>query len=152
MKQNNKPPKQQKITPVSNLGMGVMIRMLGGNSDTVETFKRSLNKVNKSVKLEADSLRFEFSDGYKMELFDDGQSCCESRYMTTDDNLDYYAGATFLDAEIKDAPCLEDEEGWSVHEVQFLEIKTSKGSFTMETHNEHNGYYGGFYVVAREMK
>ena len=35
-----------------------------------------------------------------------------------------------------------------VHEVQFLNIETSLGIITFETHNEHNGYYGGFYIKA----
>ena len=42
------------------------------------------------------------------------------------------------------------EEEYETHEVQFLEIKTSKGIFTMSTHNEHNGYYGGFAIVVSE--
>ena len=35
-------------------------------------------------------------------------------------------------------PCAE------VHETRFVEIVTTKGSVTLTTHNEHNGYYGGF--------
>lgn len=35
-----------------------------------------------------------------------------------------------------------------MHEVQFLHVKTSKGSFAVSNHNEHNGYYGGFNVEA----
>ena len=34
------------------------------------------------------------------------------------------------------------------HEVQFLEIKTDRGVLTMANHNEHNGWYGGFWIVA----
>ena len=30
--------------------------------------------------------------------------------------------------------------------------KTDSGEFVMQNHNEHNGYYGGFYIVAREIK
>ena len=82
-----------------------------------------------------------------MRLADEGQSCCENRYMSTDDDLSDFIGGTLLDAEIKAAPDETDEWG-QVHEVQFLEVRTSKGSFTMASHNEHNGYYGGFYLVA----
>ena len=41
------------------------------------------------------------------------------------------------------------EHNEDCHEVQFLEVKTSKGSFTMSSHNEHNGYYGGFSIEVR---
>ncbi|MCT9125379.1 DUF7448 domain-containing protein [Cupriavidus gilardii] len=125
-----------------------MINMIGGNGDAVEVLKASIGKTIKMVTLEQDdALHFEFTDGSKIAMFDDGQSCCERRYMTTDDDLSSFAGSTFLGAEIKEAPSIEDE--WGEHEVQFLEIQTSSGSFTMASHNEHNGYYGGFSITVR---
>lgn len=89
-----------------------------------------------------DKLYFEFEHIYEMKIFDAGQSCCEARYMRTDDNLKDYIGSILLGVEIKEAPTIEDDDG--VHEIQFLEFKTNKGCFTMASHNEHNGYYGGF--------
>lgn len=81
-------------------------------------------------------------NGVRVELWDGGQSCCESRYMTADDeDLSYYSGAKLLGFLVEDAPAVEGE--YDVHEVQFLHVKTSKGSFTLASHNEHNGYYGG---------
>lgn len=65
--------------------------------------------------------------------------------MTSDDELSYFLGAQLLDAEIKETPD-EEETGKDPHDVQFLEIKTSSGSFTIASHNEHNGYYGGFFI------
>ena len=41
---------------------------------------------------------------------------------------------------------LKAEDEYEVHEVQFLKIRTSNGDITFETHNIHNGYYGGFYI------
>ena len=35
------------------------------------------------------------------------------------------------------------------HEVAFLGIYTTKGVIVCQTHNEHNGYYGGFSLDAR---
>ena len=93
-----------------------------------------------------DALHFEFDDGTKMTLSDEGQSCCERRYMRTDDNLADFVGAKLLGAEIKEAPDQPDEYG--EHEVQFLEVQTDRGVFTMASHNEHNGYYGGFLICA----
>ncbi len=125
-------------------GMGVM---LGGNAESVAAFTGALGKTIAALRLgDDDALHFEFSDGSKMKLSDDGQMCCETRYMRTDDNLADYVGAKFLGAEIKDAP---DEYGeYGEHEVQFLEVQTDRGVFTMASHNEHTGYYGGFSIVA----
>lgn len=132
----------------TNLGMGVMLGMLGGNEKTVEAVKSSLGKVIKKVWLnDADSyLNFQFTDETKLSIWDGGQSCCESRYMRTDDDLKEFAGATLLDFELKDAPNISD--GYVDHEVQFLDVKTDKGVFQMANHNEHNGYYGGFWIQA----
>lgn len=133
---------------MSNPGIGVMLGLLGGNEETVNAVKASLGKVIATVSLDEGSnqLMFIFSDETKLNIFDDGQSCCESRYMRTDDILSEYAGAKLLNIELKDAPNAEDEYG--THEVQFLDIVTDKGTFQMASHNEHNGYYGGFWIVA----
>jgi hypothetical protein len=82
-----------------------------------------------------------------MQLFDAGQSCCEHRYMRTDDDLKSFIGAELVDAEISNAPDQVDEYG-ETHEIQFLRVKTSKGLITISNHNEHNGYYGGFAIRA----
>lgn len=131
---------------MSHLGVRVMLSYLGGNSDSVKAFQQGVNKEIAALKLENDELHFEFTDGYKMKLFDDGQSCCEHRYMMTSDDLQSFVGSVLLDAEIAEAPSIEDS--YDVHEVEFLKVKTSKGVFTMESHNEHNGYYGGFAIRA----
>ena len=131
-------------------GLGVMIRMLAGNKNSVDAFKGALNKKIASVALEDEELRMRFTDGTGVAFFDNGQSCCESRYMRTDDDLPYFVGATLMDAEMRDSPDEEDEHG-ECHEVQFLIVTTSKGSFTMASHNEHNGYYGGFSLEVKEI-
>jgi len=96
---------------------------------------------------ESDFLMFEFDDDTNLRLADGGQSCCEHRYMRTDDDLNEYAGAVLMDIEVASAPDQEDEWG-EVHEVQFLNVHTDKGVFQMANHNEHNGYYGGFWIQA----
>lgn len=131
---------------MSHPGIGVMLSYLGGNSDSVKAFQGAVNKEIAALKLENEELHFTFTDGYKMKLFDDGQSCCESRYMRTDDDLQSFVGSVLLDAETAEAPSIEDEYG--EHEVEFLKVKTSKGVFTIQIHNEHNGYYGGFAIRA----
>lgn len=130
-----------------NLGLGVIIGMLGGNQETVSAIQQSLNKTIKEVKLEGNILEMDFEDGTSLSIFDNGQTCCEHRYMVTADDLRTFAGAKFLNAETVPAP--NEPNQYGEHEVQFLNVTTSFGVFQMATHNEHNGYYGGFHLVAR---
>ena len=132
---------------MNNLGMGVMIGYLGGNEETVKAVQSSLGKLITQVELDGDRLNISFADNNVLQIWDDGQSCCEHRYMVTDDDLSQFTDCIFTDIQLKDAPCIEEE--YDVHEIQFLDIYTTKGSFQMATHNEHNGYYGGFWIVAR---
>lgn len=130
------------------IGVGVMLKAMSGNSESVNVLTEAIGKRITALKLgDDDALHFEFADGSRMKLSDEGQSCCEARYMQTDDDLESFVGAVLLGAEIKDGPEVEDEHS-DVHEVQFLEVNTDRGSFTMASHNEHNGYYGGFCVMA----
>ena len=78
---------------------------------------------------------------------DEGQSCCEHRYITTDDDLPSYTGAMLLALVQTEGRTTEVEPGWGdLHERSFLRLYTSNGVCVFETHNEHNGYYGGFCV------
>lgn len=94
-----------------------------------------------------DTLRLTFEDGTTLRLADEGQTCCERRYMRTDDTLSDYVGATLVGLELRKAPTQVNEWG-EAHDVQFLAVQTSKGTFVMSNHNEHNGYYGGFDIEA----
>lgn len=97
------------------------------------------------------TLAVRFTDGTGLGFTDDGQQCCEERYMSVDgDDLSEFIGAKYVEAFVKDAPPKIEDEYW-IHEVQFLEIRTSKGSVTVSAHNEHNGYYGGFDIVVEEI-
>lgn len=132
---------------MSHPGLGVMIGWLGGNEDSVNALQKGLNKVITDLKITDKELLFTFADGYKMRLSDEGQSCCEHRYMHTDDDLDYYIGSTLLDVETKPGP-EESLEYGDVKESEFLIITISLGQFTIVNYNEHNGYYGGFLIRA----
>ena len=102
-----------------------------------------------SVALVNDELHLKFDDG-TLVISDQGQSCCESRYMTCDDNLAEFSDSYFMGLRLKTYEKVKqqpDEDGYissDDHEVQWLEVMTSKGFITFATHNEHNGYYGGF--------
>lgn len=139
---------------MGQLGMGAMIRRLAGNEDSVQVLRGALGKTISSLVLKTydtrdiDALVFHFTDGTAMQLRDEGQSCCETRYMHTDDKLSDFVGAQFLGAGVQVAPSIPTKEYDDEHEIQFLIVKTSIGEFTVETHDVHNGYYGGFAIEA----
>ena len=97
-----------------------------------------------------DVLRMWFADGDAIAIYDTRQDCCEVRYMRTDDDLTEFAGATLMGFEVKPVTSIDDGVG-DQHEIQFFEIRTSRGSITMASHNEHNGYYGGFSLSAERI-
>jgi hypothetical protein len=135
---------------MSNLGIGVMVNLLGGNESTVKAMQGAIGKQISDVRVADDRLVFRFTDNTGLALFDGGQSCCESRYMHTDDVLENFVGTILQNAEIKDGPEESGEYGDS-KDSQFLVITTSKGQFTIVNYNEHNGYYGGFYIKAETL-
>lgn len=105
-----------------------------------------IGKVIASAAMEDDANRMalHFTNGDTLYLFDDGQTCCEKRYMVCDDDLRHLEGSTFLGVDLADGPDLE--TGDDSHEQQFMNVLTSSGVVTVSNHNEHNGFYGGFSV------
>jgi hypothetical protein len=101
--------------------------------------------VIKSVIMDEDEIALGFEGG-TLRLWDDGQNCCESRYMRTDDDIQSLIGQRFVGWSVKDGPDLWHGVNDEVHETQFLEIQTETGFVTVVTHNQHNGYYGGFCI------
>lgn len=120
-----------------------MIDQLFGSGEKYKAINESIGKFIQTIDLKDNALIMSFTDGTAIRIWDDGQDCCERRYMTCDDPLHSFCNVQFLGAEIRDGGTRPDGE---VHEVQFLIIKTGMGCFTCETHNEHNGYYGGFII------
>lgn len=128
-------------------GFGVMLSYLAGNADSVAVFGAAIGKTIAALALEDNQLRLTFDDGTAIAFYDDGQSCCEDRYLSCDDDLNAFVGATLMEAETRDGP--DEERDYGVHETAFLVVTTSLGAFTCVTHNEHNGYYGGFALRVR---
>ena len=100
--------------------------------------------------LKDNTLSFVFTDGVNLDLFDNGQSCCEKRYAETGDDLEYFVGSKLVSAEVNPGPT--DDKGGETRGCAFLVVTTDKGAFTVANYNEHNGYYGGFLVSARVPK
>lgn len=137
---------------MSEIGLGVLVHMLSNNKETLAAIEASEGKIIQELKIDPEAngedgeLVFVFADTTKLRVFDGGRSCCESRYLTCDDDLDGFIGATLDGFDVREGPEVQSDE---VHETGFLIVATSKGEFTVITHNEHNGYYGGFALVAR---
>lgn len=129
------------------LGIGAMLHMLGGGS--AHSADKYYGKTIVKAAFENNSLQLGFDDGVEIKISDDGQSCCEHRYMTTDDNLGFLDGKILTGITLKDAPNVEDAYG--DHEIQFMEIMTNEGCITFCSHNEHNGYYGGICLAIVEI-
>lgn len=131
---------------MGNPGLGVMIQMLGGDRGSRDAMFAILGKKLAIVELRDDALWMTVEGGPTVRMSDHGQSCCESRYMRTDDDLASFVGATLTGVEVREAPSVDVD--YDAHDVEFLAVQTDRGEFVMSSHNEHNGYYGGFAIRA----
>jgi len=135
------------------VGIGAMLHYLGGGSEksSEEYVGREIVSAEliKAGRDGQDALVIKFSDGAGIRLYDDGQSCCEHRYMTTDDDLSTLVGHKLVHIKAKEVS--EKEEDYETHEMCFVEVATDGGFVTLTNHNEHNGYYGGFGLSISEI-
>ena len=138
------------------LGIGPMLhRLSGGSENAPDKYYGRTIKTAEIVENVAgryhnyDALKLTFTDGTSVSLYDDGQSCCESRYITCDDDPASLVGGVLTKIEVKESK-REVGEYDDEHEQVFIEVATSNGFITLCTHNEHNGYYGGFALTLAE--
>ncbi len=132
---------------MSQPGLGAMIHYLSGGSE--HSADEYYGQKIMSAEINEDRLRLGLSpSGKSIEIWDNGQSCCESRYMTTDDDVKSLVGNTL--ARIESKPGVDTEGEYDCHETVFVEVGTDKGFITIVNHNEHNGYYGGFGLTITE--
>lgn len=128
-------------------GMGAMIHMLSGGSprDPSDFYGKRIASVSFVEKDEdyKTELHIGFDDGAIIRLWDDGQSCCESRYMTCDDDVGVLVGGALRRIEAKNYVEKDADHG-DCHDEVFVEIATDTAFITLVNHNQHNGYYGGF--------
>jgi hypothetical protein len=129
---------------MTHYGIGVMLHQLFGSHETPDDHygKKIIN-----AELKDNQLILYFTETSGIIISDEGQSCCEHRYMTTDDKPSSLIGGILQRIETKDSGKADND--YDVHEWVFLEIATDKSFITIETHNEHNGYYGGFALSLR---
>jgi hypothetical protein len=106
--------------------------------------KDCFGKTIASVEMENDTLILHFTDKTNLSIWDGGQSCCEHRYMTCDDDLSSYDNAKLVSIKTESVNDVPDDYEDDRHEIMFLRIYTDNGVIVCQTHNKHNGYYGGF--------
>jgi hypothetical protein len=138
------------------MGVKVMFDQMFGVDMGQEVWRAALGKKIEAIKLVDDDrkpseLQIHFADGTGIAVFDDGQSCCEYRHTSTDDDLTYFVGATLMGAEITDGGPRTELSDERVHDEQFLKIATDRGVFTLVNHDEHSGYYGGFSIKVKSL-
>jgi hypothetical protein len=92
------------------------------------------------------SLILGLASGFKIVIVDTAQSCCEHRYLHSSDDVGSLVGESLVSIRVDSVDCIDDSG--DEHEVVFLKVSTNRDSITLETHNEHNGYYGGFCIRA----
>lgn len=120
----------------------------------------AIGKKIANVTLADRTVEFTMEDGTSFDVKDEAQFCCERRYFSTDDDLSFYVGATFLGFDIKpiNKQDFVHKEQYSdgeddffetsmEQETCFLEFRTSNGEFQICAYNEHNGYYSGFEIT-----
>jgi hypothetical protein len=127
-------------------GIGSILHELGGG--TKNSASKYYGRKIKSAEFSGDDMRLTFEDGVNIIISDQGQSCCENRYMTCDDKPSDLVGQELRKIEVKEYK--NEDQDYDCHEIAFLEIGTDQTSITFATHNEHNGYYGGFGLDIRE--
>jgi hypothetical protein len=130
------------------------VRDIEGDFEFTDLFARYTEivglKITAVVDTGSDQLAIHFDDGRILMIGDGGQNCCENRYMTCDDDLSGHEGGQLLHIDLcAGGEDVSDEDSYGRHETQFVKVQTTKGSITLCTHNEHNGYYGGFSISAQ---
>lgn len=140
---------------MKQLGFGVINKLFGDGNKTALSLQAALGHTISGVVLQGDELILVgLNNGQTLRITDEGQSCCERRYITTDADLPSYIGRKIVDFQLRSTTAVEDagfdnDDGYEdCHEMQVLVIVTDEGNIDFVTHNEHNGYYGGFSISA----
>lgn len=123
------------------------------NNKTILEIKKVEDVVLKGKNYKFDGYRLDLSGFISIYLLiENGQSCCEDYgYISTNDNLQEFVGATILKIELSSELQLVDlteikkvagMAEYSEFYAEFITIYTSRGSFQLAVYNAHNGYYG----------
>ncbi len=111
----------------------------GDNQDFEKFYGMRIEKAS----FDGGSILLDMGNDIVIEIYDDRQSCCEKRYLNVhSDELQTLGGDTLRSIGVKWTT--QKDDAGDYHEVAFCEIRTEDNTVSFSTHNEHNGYYGGF--------
>lgn len=109
------------------------------------------------VKLKNEYITEGFEEEYIIQI-SGKQNCCEiwGSFLSEDD-LSRYIGTELLDIYFTDTTLNNEyiskiatyKDSFDCHNIQFVNFKTSKGTFQFTVYNCHNGYYGHDVTVMR---
>lgn len=108
-----------------------------------DLIKENIGKTILYAEMVDNGVVIHFYDYSSLHIMDVARHCCETRYVTTDDDIVSLNDSTLVDVKLLSGSSEIDEYDCSLDSM-FLHIETSKGTVTFVNHNEHNGYYGGF--------
>lgn len=132
------------------MSQGINYALTALYPDQYRSVQKYLGRTISAAKLYEEQLSLKFADGGGITIWDSGQSCCEHRYMTCDDDVQSLVGHKLMQITSRDGGMIE--AGGEEHETQFVEVSTDIGSIALVNHNEHNGYYGGFLLSIIEQE
>ena len=122
-------------------GIGVLINRMCDEGFDIESYVGQ--RITDAEINDNEQLVLSFGDR-KLFIYDAGQSCCEYRHMSTDDEIRDLVGRKFLDVVEKEY--ISQDDDYDCHEELFMEVRAEESWITLVNHNEHNGYYGGFWL------
>lgn len=118
--------------------------------ETRKIIETSIGKTIASLEIVDNVLCVGFTDLSGLMVSDHEQECCETRYMSTEDDLTYHVGAQLFGIDTRAVESVEEGRGYAYHDTMFLELRTSLGVVSFANHNVHNGNYDGFSIHIEE--
>ncbi len=87
------------------------------------------------------------TNGYTLSLWDAGQSCCETRGISTDDDLNDLIGTRLVSLEVTEVKYKGDRDDCDCEDSAFMKLQSTRSCLTFVNYVHHNGYYGGWDLV-----
>jgi hypothetical protein len=121
-----------------------MLALLNNTLPVLSSAIKSCSLIDLNVaRDERGALELVLENGYRIVLTDiAGQSCCEHRYMHTDDDLTSLVGESLQRIWVGEFTEQGGDYGDTL-EGAFIHIQTNRDAVVIAIYNSHNGYYGG---------
>src|SRR5580698_8676239 len=109
------------------------------------------NKTIEVIRLYDNWISIVFTDNTALELTDTTSGCCNTTYLTCDDDLSSFTGQRLVSVDlgkvIRSEEVTSQYPGNDCHDIVFLNVRLSSGEvIVFAGHNRHNGAYEGFSI------